>query len=168
MQGGDMVTISCYSCLHPAKSVMVYVHPEDTCSRDLVVGTWQQQTEQRSLVGNSANPRFPNLPWVAAMLYFICDITLFGFVMFRQVKSISRFIMTHQFTLSNETSAWSPFAPTPDTHTEPFFQTRQQEQRMNLEAFWWKGAVFLSFIRSLHQFHKAFCWPYRPCQGICL
>lgn len=70
MQGGDMVTISCYSCLHPAKSVMVYVHPEDTCSRDLVVGTWQQKTEQCSLVGNCKSwiPK-PALSCCYAILY---------------------------------------------------------------------------------------------------
>ena len=134
MQGGNMVTISCYSCLHPARRVMVYVHPEDTCSQDLVVGTWRLQTQQRSLVGNTVQILgFPNLPGVAAMLCFICDITSFGFVTLRQGRSISRFIMTYQFTLSNETSTWNPFAPTPDTHTQSHFSKLGNKRR---ERIW--------------------------------
>lgn len=75
-------------------------------------------------------------------------------LLLRQVKSISSFTMTYPFSSGNETSTWSPFAPTPvtHTHTESFFQT--WNKRVRLE--WFLGNWYS--LPAIHLISPATSW----------
>lgn len=161
-----------WSLLLPAAClrVMVYVHPQGTCSQNLAVCTWWLQTEQHSSVGNTVLILgFPNLSGVAAMLCFICDVSLFGFVMLGQVKSISSFFTTTPFTLAMRPQPRVHLPPR-QTHTHTHTHRRSHFSKLATREWSWKDfgepVVFLPFIWTLQQLQEVFCWPHSPCQGL--